>query len=354
MSGERGPARIAVVGAGRIGARHIEEIRASGDTALAGIVDVTPAATKLADELRVPIHASLDALLARDPPDGIVIATPNALHAPQALACIAARIPALVEKPLAHTLEAGEEVCEAAERANVPILVGHHRMHSPIVQAACEIVRSGELGRLVGVIGSAIFYKPDGYFDEGPWRRQPGGGPILINMIHEIGSLRRIVGEIVAVSAFSSNAIRGFAVEDTVAIALRFANGALGTFLLSDTGASPKSWEQTSQENPAYAAYPDEDCYTVVGTRGSLGVPTMRMAWYDDAGERSWFAPFVRESRKIRRSDPLAAQIAHFVAVVRREAKPLVTARDGLANVRVVEAIVEAAKTGRAIDTSET
>ena len=142
------------------------------------------------------------------------------------------------------------------------MLVGHHRRHSPILHKAVEIVRSGVLGPLVGVIGSAVFYKPDadGYYD-GPnaWRRQPGGGPILINMIHEIGNLRAMVGEIVAVQAFASNATRGFAVEDTVAINLRFANGALGTFLLSDTAASPKSWEQTSQENKAYASYDDED-----------------------------------------------------------------------------------------------
>lgn len=344
-------ARIAVVGAGRIGTRHIEEIRANARAELSGIVDFTTEAAALANGVRVPLYASLAELLAHDRPDGLVLATPNVLHAAQALECIAAGVPMLVEKPIAHTFADGVRVCEAAERAKVPILVGHHRMHSPILQTASEVIASGVLGRLVGVIGSAAFCKPDDYFEEAHWRREAGGGPILINMIHEVGNLRRLIGEIVAVQAFASNATRGFPVEDTVSINLRFANGALGTFLLSDTAASSKSWEQTAQENAAYAADPDEDCYTVIGTHGSLGIPTLRVKHYEDASRRSWFTPFVTRSVAFARKDPLAVQIAHFVAVIRGEAKPLVTARDGLANLRIVDAIVEAATTGAAVDT---
>ena len=78
--------------------------------------------------------------------------------------------------------------------------------------------------------------------------------------------------------AVTSNATRGFPVEDTAAMVFTFANGALGTFLLSDTAASPRSWEQTSGENTSYARYDDEDCYHIAGTSGSLSVPTMRLA----------------------------------------------------------------------------
>ena len=142
---------------------------------------------------------------------------------------------------------------------------------------AKAVVDSGKLGTLVAINGTAMFYKPDDYFDQGPWRRQPGGGPILINMIHEVHNLRMLCGEIVAVQAFKSHATRGFVVEDTVAINLRFASGALGSFMLSDAAACARSWEQTSQENPAYPSYTDEDCYVIAGTLGSLAVPTMRI-----------------------------------------------------------------------------
>ena len=344
--------RIAVAGAGLIGLRHIEETQKSERCTLSAIVEPSPKAAAVAQQAGVPLYKSLGELFAKDRPDGVVLATPNQLHVENALECIRAGVPALVEKPIAHNLAEGLRLCEAAERAQVKLLVGHHRPHSPILHKAIEIVRSGVLGRIVAVIGSAMFYKPDQYFAEAPWRREPGGGPILLNMIHEVGNLRAMVGEIVAVQAFGSNAARGFPVEDTVAINLRFANGALGTFLLSDTAASAKSWEQTSQENKSYATYPDEDCYVIAGINGSLAVPTMRLKTYAGEEHRSWWKPFQTSIAAFERADPLARQIEHFGAVVRGEAEPLVTARDGLQNLRVTEAIVEAARTGRIVETA--
>lgn len=348
--------RIAVAGAGLIGKRHIELIQKSNECALSAIVDPAPAAADYARSLGVPLFKSLGELIAKSRPDGVVLATPNQLHVENALECIAAGLPALVEKPVAHTLEGGIRLCEAAEAAKVPILVGHHRRHSSIMAKAVEVIQSGTLGKIVAVVGTVLFYKAEseGYYDGAfSWRREPGGGPILLNMIHEIGNLRSLCGEIVTVQAFSSNATRNFPVEDTAAIAMRFANGALGTFMLSDTAASDRSWEHTSGEDPRYAkAHTDEDdCYVVAGTFGSLAIPTMRVQRYLKAQDQSWHRPLEKSVVELEVVDPLERQIAHFCDVIRGKAKPLVSARDGLQNLRVVDAIVEAAKSGRVVST---
>jgi predicted dehydrogenase len=344
--------RIAVAGAGYVGLAHIDVIRQSATCALSAIVDPSPAAQAHAARAGVPLYASLADLFRDDRPDGIVLATPNALHVPQALECIVRGVPTLLEKPIAPTVAEAEALVRAAEAADARLLIGHHRAHSPIMAKAKAVIDSGQLGRLVGVMGSATFFKPDQYFADAPWRREPGGGPILINMIHEVHNLRMLCGEIVAVQAFASNALRGFAVEDTVAINLRFANGALGTFLLSDTAACARSWEQTSQENKAYANYTDEDCYVIAGTHGSLSIPTMRLKTYPARQDRSWWKPFEVGVVGMVRDDPLKHQIEHFGAVIRGEAQPLVGARDGLANLRVTEAIVEAAGSGTVVKTA--
>jgi predicted dehydrogenase len=337
------------VGAGYIGLAHIEALRASPTCSLAAIVDPSPSAGKVAADEKVPLFASIDDLVRKARPDGIVLATPNQLHVPQALQCIEAEVATFVEKPLAPSVSEGETLVREVEKRRARVLIGHHRAHSPIMAKAKEVVDSGMLGRLVAVMGSAMFYKPAHYFDDGPWRKQPGGGPILINMIHEVHNLRMLCGEIVAVQAIASRAVRNFPVEDSVAINLQFANGALGSFMLSDTAACARSWEQTSQENKAYPSYEDEDCYVITGTNGSLSVPTMRLKTYPRPEDRSWWKPFEAGRVEMTRQDPIRLQMEHFGAVVRGEVEPLVSARDGLANLRVTEAITRAAATGELV-----
>lgn len=339
--------RIAVVGLGLIGQRHVELVSQSPDAELTAVVDPDRQAADVARAAGVAWYRTLDDLLASDPPGGAIIATPSDLHVVHALACIEAGVPVLVEKPIATTVGGGLRIAEAAEAQGMPLLVGHHRRHSPILAAAREIVRSGVLGEPVAVVATTLFVKPDDYFDAGPWRRQPGGGPILINLIHDIDALRMLVGEIVAVQAMASSHVRRIPVEDTVAVALQFAGGALGSMIVSDAAASSLSWELTAGEDPAFPRHDGRDCYVITGTRGSLGIPTMRLTTYD--GEPSWKQPTRTSIVPVRHADPLMRQLEHFCAVIRRGAEPEVSGRDALETLRVTLAIEEAARTGQRV-----
>lgn len=156
--------RIAVAGAGLIGHAHIERVAADTSVELAAIVDPGPAGPELSSQFDVPLYHSLSDLFSDSKPDGLILATPNQLHVEGALECIAAGVPVLVEKPVADSIAGAERIVAAGKRADVPVLTGHHRQHSPIMAKAKEVVRSGALGKVVGVVGTALFYKPDLYF----------------------------------------------------------------------------------------------------------------------------------------------------------------------------------------------
>jgi predicted dehydrogenase len=336
--------KILVVGPGLIGKQHIRLINENEGSELASIVAPDHVANhEIAKSNNTRLYHTLADCLTKEKVDGVIISSPNKFHAEQGKICIEAGIPVLIEKPITSLVDDGVALVELADRYKAKILVGHHRAHSPLMTQAREIIQSGRLGRLVSVIGCAQFYKPSHYFVDGPWRKEIGGGPILINLIHEIGNLRSLCGEISAVQAITSSAIRGFPVEDTVVINFMFESGALGAFLLSDTAATARSWEQTSRENPSYPTYADEDSYNVAGTLGSLAVPTMRLKYYPEGVDPSWWTPFAEETLAVTRQDPLRCQFQHFLAVIHGEADPIVSARDGLRNLQVIEAVRESA-----------
>lgn len=335
--------RIAVLGAGLIGQRHAALLRQEAE--LAAIIDPSEAAQRIAAESGAAWFADLTGYLAANRPDGVIIATPNQLHVDHGLECIAARIPVLVEKPLADVSGPAERLVEAAEQAGVPLLVGHHRRHNPLIAVARQAILGGHLGRIVSVQAQCWFYKPDGYFDAS-WRKKTGAGPVFINLIHDIDLLRHLCGEISTVQARESRAARQHEVEDSAVILLEFENGALGTVTVSDAIVAPWSWELTAAENPTYPAT-GSSCYRIGGDAASLSIPDLTLWRYP--GEKSWWEEIEKTTLPHVPQDPLVLQIRHFCEVIGGRAEPLVSGGEGLAALRVIEAIKEAAVSGTAI-----
>lgn len=329
--------RIAVLGAGLIGQRHIAEARRQAQ--LCAIIDPSDAARALAAECDVSHFSALADGLATAKPDGVVIATPNGLHADHALACLAADLPCLIEKPIADSLANADRILAAMDRATAPVLVGHHRRHNPIVQRARALIEAGSLGEIVTVTGQFWLYKPDDYF-EASWRRGPGAGPSFINFIHDVDLLRCFCGDVVEVQAMRANTQRPGPVEDSAAILMRFASGAVGSFTLSDTVVAPWSWEMTSGENPIYPHVPGA-CYHLGGTQASLSVPDLQL-WRHE-GARSWWRPIAPETIDAPSADAFALQFAHFLDVITGDAAPLVSALEARQSLALVQEVCAAA-----------
>ncbi len=338
--------RIAVIGVGAFGQRHLSYLQREPLCEVVAIADPMPAAADFATAHGYRYFTDYRAMLDAVKPEGAIIASPNALHAPMGLDCAQRGIHMLVEKPIAETLTAAQSLAAAAERAGVALLVGHHRRYNPIIEKAREIVRGGGIGRLTAVVAMWLIRKPDAYFDVA-WRRETGGGPVLINLIHDIDDLRFICGEIASVQAITSSAIHGFAVEDTAAITLRFVSGALGTATLSDGVPAPWNWELTSGEAAHYPQRP-ENCYMFCGTEGSLTVPKLELWRYQ--GEQSWTQPLVKQMLEVTSEDPLVRQLRHFCRVIRGEEEPRITGADAARTLATTLAVLEAARSGNPVN----
>ncbi len=346
MTSPQSRTRLALFGAGAIGRTHIDRIQRNPLLALAGIADPSDAARDLAGTLGVPWFADHRSLLDATRPQGAVVATPNPLHVPMALDCLERGVAALVEKPVTDALDAGLALVAAQHRTGVPVLVGQHRRYNPINRRARALVQDGALGRVVTANVMSTILKPDPYFDVA-WRREPGGGPILINLIHEIDQLRFIVGDITSVQAMKSHAVRGFAVEDTAAVTVGFANGALGTLVLSDTVTSPWCWDFCAGEQEQYPRQSVQSHF-IGGTHGSLSLPDLALWTY--RGERSWHAEMTREQTSLHRVDPYTAQLEHFAAVIAGTESPVCDALDGLKTLQATLAVGQAAAAGTRIE----
>ncbi len=339
--------RIAVIGAGAIGRTHIETIAAVDGFEPAGIADPFDAAGALAERFGTRHHRSHRELIERGRPDAAIIATPNETHVEIALEFLAAGIPVLVEKPVATSAREADALVAASEETGVPVLVGHHRRHHPAVRRAADIVRSGGLGRIVAANTTYYLAKPADYFSI-DWHRTAGtGGVFLINLVHEIDLLRYLVGEIVTVSALSSNAVRGLPVEDTGALTFAFEGGALGSLVITDAVSGPWSWDLTAGDSERFPRHP-VDSHLIGGTQASLTLP--RVEVWSHEGDPDWTRQLRMRREPVAAENPYEAQLRHFGEVVSGHAEPLVSAREGQRNVVVMEAVQRAVVTRTAVD----
>ncbi|WP_227269999.1 Gfo/Idh/MocA family protein [Roseobacter weihaiensis] len=308
--------RILVVGGGLIGARHVEAIKAHAGCRLVGLVDPDPAVLPGADLNRYADMAEVTETV-----DGVILATPTQLHAPQGIYAASRGWHMLIEKPVASDRAAATALKGAVARAGVRALVGHHRRHHASVWQLKALISEGKIG--TPVVASLIWAmrKPDAYFD-GNWRTADGS-PVLINLVHDIDLLRFVLGEIVTTRALRGAGLRGEARVESGAIALAFESGATGTISFADTTPSPWGFEAGTGENP-HIGTTHQDMMWITGTDGAVSFPSMTLWSGTDWGTPAQRHPAPRAENT---KPPLAAQLDHFLEVI-DGANPIIDVAD--------------------------
>jgi len=337
---------ISIIGTGLMGLQHIKAISKSKKANLHSIVDISDNAKKLSNKYKIPLYSDVSSLLKSNKLDAVIVATPNQLHEKHTISFLKKKIPVLLEKPISDNIKSAKKIIISSKKNKTPLLIGYHRRHNAIVSKVKTIIRSGKLGNIVSANVLCWLYKHKEYFKES-WRTSRGGGPLGINLVHDIDMICYLLGSIRYVQAFTTNKNRKFKVEDTATVSLIFESGALCTLNISDTIVAPWSYELTAGENPAYPVT-NQSAYMIGGTKGSIQFPNLKH-WFNK-GERSWWKPIFHKDMNIRLSRfTLINQINHLCDVVLNKTKPKVTGDDGLQSLKIFDAILKSTKSGKKI-----
>ncbi|KAF1987021.1 oxidoreductase [Aulographum hederae CBS 113979] len=354
------PITIAIIGTGLIGPRHVSAVQCSPNATLLCIVDPSPSSQTVAANFSIPRYASIKSMLSSSPtvPEAAIVCTPNHTHVAVSKELLSAGIHVLVEKPISTDVTSGRSLVQHAATCHRHLLVGHHRRFNKYIVLTKQILNSASpsvnLGRIIAISGLWTLYKPPSYFDPPTdWRRErTSGGPVLINLIHDIDVLHHLFGPIVRVHAEKTISQRGHPAEEGAAVLLKFASGVVGTFLLCDAVPSPHNFEAGTGENPMIP-FVGRDFYRVFGTEASLSVPEMRRTGYG-GGEKSWNLPLSEEILGVEEmAAPFELQVEHFVRVIRGEVEPSCSGTEGLRAVVVCEAVRKAIESGEPVDIGE-
>lgn len=341
---------FAVIGTGAIGPRHAAAIIKTSTSRLACLVGSNLAAKVIASELNVPLFPSVADMLASPvKPQAAVLCTPNHTHVPISKVLLDAGISVLCEKPIASDMADAIDILNHVKHSKAKFAVGHHRRFNRYVRATKAALPS--LGRIIAVSGLWTIQKPADYFEgDGEWRKDgANGGPILINLVHDIDVLQHLLGPIIRVSAEETIKQRNFDAEEGAAVLLRFQSGCVGTFVVSDAVPSPHNFESGTGENPNIPAT-GMDFYRILGTEASLSVPDMKR-WSYDGMEKSWSDRLNEEALIVEDSKiPFELQIEQFVKVVKGLEEPTCSGADAVRALMVVEAVKKAMKEGVGID----
>ncbi|KAL7344096.1 quinate utilization oxidoreductase QutH [Rhodotorula toruloides] len=351
---------LSIIGApGLIGQRHTQHALDEPNVNLTCIVDPTPAGPPYAEKLGVKLYRSTEDMLAARTKgevrvDAAILATPNATHVPLGIQLVQAGIHTLVEKPFSTDVESGRALLAAEASSSAKILVGHHRRFNPYVVNTKKLLDNGKLGNVLAVQGTWACLKPMSHFAAPTeWRREKGtGGVLMINLSHEIDCLRYLFGNITRVYCEVGASTRGFPVDETGAVTLRFGSGVVGTFVFSDASASPYFFEAATGENPLMPQT-GETVYTVLGTQGSLAFPSLQV-WHYPSLSGSWTDPLIRsDPLPLDPTPPFTHQLRHFVDVVEGRAEPRCSGRDALQTIATLEAIAKSIETGLPVEVEQ-
>ena len=291
---------------------------------------------------------SLGDVLKRDDVEGILLTTPNAIHAEHAVSAAQNGKHVFVDKPIANTLEDGGKIVAACEKSGVVLLVGHDMRRLSGFRKLKELLDQGAIGKPVMV--ESNFSARLGFeltADKWRWRGDDSGcpaGALMTMGVHHADTLQYYFGAVKKVFAFFNKLYSQADVEDVNMTTFQFDSGVLG--YLGSTYVSPRA-------NWIYAYGTDGHLFCTLSLP-NLPFDEYLRVW--SVVDRYTSLQLYHKSKDkpetvpLAVGDPILEEIDEFADCIRSGKKPETDGRGALAALALIRAAIDSARTGRPID----
>jgi len=333
---------FAVVGCGRIAAKHFEALESHPDSArIAAVCDVDPRALSAAQKRTgAPGYATLNELLDNTDVDAVVLATPSGLHSMQTVLAARTGRHVITEKPMATHWRDGLAMVQACDEAGVRLFVVKQNRRNTTLQLVKRAMELKRFGRMFMVTINVFWSRPQEYYDGAKWRGtwEFDGGALMNQASHYVDLVDWLVGPVESVQAYVATLARNIQVEDTATVGVRWRSGALGSV------------------NVTMLAYPKnfEGSITLVGEKGLVRIGGVAVneiqAWQ--------FADSHSDDAKIGSASYETTSVYGFghplyyenvIATLRGEADAETDGREGLRSLEILIASYLSARDGRRV-----
>ena len=333
---------FALVGCGRISAKHIDAISSSEDAELTAVCDADEQKAKsLGDKFNISYYSDMHLMMEKEDVDVVCVLTPSGVHAEHVITLAEYKKHIVVEKPMALTLDDADAMINACDKNNVKLFVVKQNRFNLPVKKLREALEQNRFGKLFLGTVRVRWCRSQEYYDMDSWRGtwELDGGVLTNQASHHIDLLEWMMGDVESVMAKSATAGSAIETEDTAVVILKFENGALGV-IEATTATRPKDLEGS---------------ISILGEKGSVeigGFAVNEMKVWN-------FTRTIEEDEDIINKCSVnppnvygfghKEYLEHVIDCIRNNKKGLVDGLEGRKSLELIMAIYESIETGKEV-----
>jgi UDP-N-acetyl-2-amino-2-deoxyglucuronate dehydrogenase len=339
---------IGLIGGGNISETHARAARAIPGVEIAAVFGTNAEKIgRLCREYGGKPFSNFDEFLAHRPMQLVAIGSPSGLHAEQGIAAARQGLHVLTEKPIDITVERADALIAETRKAGVQLGVFFQDRCKPDILSVKNAVDAGVLGKPILVDARVKWYRPPEYYACSRWRGTwalDGGGALINQAVHTLDLMLWMFGEVKTVQAIGRTALHAIEAEDTLIAMLEFVNGALGVLQAATSvfPGYPRRLELTGSEGTLII---EQDRLLTADLKSPF--PDLLKSSEAEKNPSS-FSPVVSDVRGHQ------AVLEDFLRAIRTNTKPRCDGQEGRRSLALVQAIYEACRTEKRVNTEVT